>query len=108
VDDAIDPAKIDLDFVPHRRDDLTGVEMDGETVLYEPDTGTVHRLNRMGTVLWACFDGQATLRAIAADLEDVFDAQDPEQLRADVLEFTRTLGRSGLLDAAGEGGSPPR
>jgi hypothetical protein len=107
LDDAVDPDEIDLGFVPHRREDLTAVEMDGETVLYEPETGTVHRLNRVGTVLWACFDGQATLRAIVADLEGVFDGQDPERLRADVVAFTRALGRSGLLDVR-RGGEAPR
>lgn len=93
----LDP--LTLACVPRPRTDISSVEVDGETVLYSPNAG-LHRLDHIGTAVWRCFDGVATLREVADDLEAVVDGEDPARLRQDLLQFVRTLSREGLLEVA--------
>lgn len=87
---------IDGAFVAVRRDGVSAVELDGEAVLMEDDTGGIHHLDRIATVIWNCLDGSCTLDELAADLAEAFKA-DLEVVREDVLQLAQTLGRTGLL-----------
>lgn len=84
------------DFAPRRRPDVASVEMDGEAVLYAGSAG-MHKLDRVATVLWNCFDGSVTVRELVADLDDVYPDADRSRIEADVLACVRQLGRQGLL-----------
>ncbi|HUU82736.1 MAG TPA: PqqD family protein [Phycisphaerae bacterium] len=42
---------------PLRRDDVTCEEMDGEAVLFDPQSGAVHRFNAMTLCVWKLCDG---------------------------------------------------
>lgn len=83
-----------LDYAPRRRDDVTSVELDGEAVLYADSA--MLRLDRIGTVLWNCFDGEVTLHELSADLAAEFGT-DPDVVANDVMEFTQRMGGHGLL-----------
>lgn len=89
--------EIDESFVPRARSGVAGVELDGETVLLDDDTGAMHTLNPTATVLWDCFDGSGTLAEIAADVADAYST-DQSIVVGDMLELARALGRQGLLD----------
>lgn len=97
----IQPAEIDRFFVPRPRADVAFVEIDGEAVIAAPegDDGRllIHWLNPIGTIVWQCFDGAASLDELIADLVDAFGA-DPDVVAHDVVELSRALGRTGLLD----------
>jgi peroxiredoxin len=97
----IDPAEIDRSFVPRPRADVAFVELDGEAVLAASagDDGQllIHWLNPIGTIVWQCFDGAASLDELIADLVEAFGA-DPDVVAGDVVELSRALGRTGLLD----------
>lgn len=95
-------------FVPQVRASVAGVELDGEMVLLDDDTGAMHTLNPTAGALWECFDGSGTVADIAADAAEVYSAE-PATVAHDVLELARALGRQGLLvgvapDAAPESG----
>jgi hypothetical protein len=94
----VDPDAIDADFVATQHAAVTGVEIDGEAVLYHADAGTVHVLNPTATLLWKCLDGELDLGGLAADVADVFEA-DLATVLADVLDTVRAFGRQGLLDS---------
>lgn len=96
------PNDITLDLAPRPHTDVTSVEVDGEAVVYSPHAG-VHRLDTTATVLWRCFDGDASLRELADDLADVFPEEEPSRLGADLLAYARDLGRAGLLDGVDPG-----
>lgn len=52
-----DPAPLDIvddDFVPGVKPSVASVELDGERVLYDADSGRLHRLDPVGSVIWAC------------------------------------------------------
>jgi peroxiredoxin len=97
----IEPDEIDRSFVPRPRADVAFVELDGEAVIAATagDDGRLltHWLNPIGTIVWQCFDGVASLDELIADLADAFGA-DPDVVANDVVELSRALGRTGLLD----------
>ena len=97
----IEPAEIDRFFVPRPRADVAFVEVDGEAVVAATagDDGRllIHWLNPIGTIVWQCFDGAASLDELIADLVDAFGA-DPDVVADDVVELSRALGRTGLLE----------
>lgn len=93
----ITPDAITLDSVPRRRTDLTGVELEGELVLYSPDGGVLHKLDPIATVLWHCLDGRVPLRDLVADVSEVFGLS-LERATTDVVGYVRELGGLGLLD----------
>lgn len=94
--DAITAGDIGEGFAPHVRASVAGVELDGETVLLDDESGAMHTLNPTATVVWSCFDGSGTVAEIAADVADAYGA-DPTTVTSDVLELARALGRQGLL-----------
>lgn len=88
---------IDGGFTPRGRASVAAVEIDGESVLYDEDSGAVHVLNATGSMIWACFDGSGTIDEIVADIVDAFGA-DAAAVRNDVVELARQLGGLGLLE----------
>jgi hypothetical protein len=65
-------------------------------------TGSVHHLDRLGTLIWACFDGSASIDELVARLSDAF-AMPSDSIQRDLSEFVHTLGERDLLASP-----PPR
>lgn len=94
-DEAVPVETIDGDFAPAPAT-VASVELDGETVLFDEQSGTIHELSRTATLIWRCLDGSSTVDDIAADMSDVF-GMDLERMQGELIEFVRELGRKGLL-----------
>jgi peroxiredoxin len=92
----IKAGEIDQAFVPKVRDDVAGVELDGELVLLIEATSQIINLDPMGTIVFKCIDGTSAVGEIAEDIADAFQA-DPEVILEDVLKLTKRMGRAGLL-----------
>ena len=82
--------------VPRPKDEVVGLEMDGEAVLVVEGTWSTHWLNQTSTVVWNSLDGASSVRELSAELARAFGA-DPEVVLIDVLDVTRQFGRAGLL-----------
>ena len=93
--------EIDRSFVPRPRADVAFVELDGESVIIatvgDDEELLTHWLNPIGTIVWHCLDGVASLDELIADLAEAFDA-DPDVVADDVVQLTRALGGVGLLE----------
>ncbi len=98
---------IDEAFIPIPKENVVGVEIDGEAVLLIEGTTSVHWLNAVGTVVWSSFDAMTTVGEIAAALSQQY-AADPETVLNDVLELTRGTGRAGLLEGVAEEAPRPQ
>lgn len=88
---------IDERFIPVPKQGYASVELDGETVIAESEGGRVHCVDAIGTIVWSCFDGVASIDELSHELSDAFGV-DSEIVRNDVLVFARELGRVGLLE----------
>jgi hypothetical protein len=58
--------------VPRPNPSVAHAELDGERVLYDPDTRAVIRLDRVASVLWQGLDGNGTVGEFAADTAGAF------------------------------------
>jgi hypothetical protein len=100
-------SRIDETNMPAPDPAVYTVELDGEAVLLDQDTGGLHLLNSTGTLVWLCLDGQSTLAEIAADIADGLRA-DPSRVRDDVLALARQFADEGLLTGSQAVESPER
>jgi putative nucleotidyltransferase-like protein/coenzyme PQQ synthesis protein D (PqqD) len=73
------------------------VEVDGEPVLLDRSTGSLHMLNDVGAAIWSRVDGSRTVDAIVAELSEVFEAE-PDRIAPDVHGFLASLARLGLVE----------
>lgn len=87
---------LDLSFVPQPKSTVATAELDGEAVLYDEEIGSLHTLDPIGTVVWSCFDGTASLSEIAGELAAAFGTG-AGTVADDVLALARQLGRQGVL-----------
>lgn len=83
-------------FVPRPRGTVAWEVLDGEAVLYEEDSGTVHLLDELGTIVWRCFDGESDLAGVVDDLAAAFEV-DRDRVESDVLALAADLEQRGLL-----------
>lgn len=83
-------------FTPHP--DLEVRVLDGEAVILNVRTGAYFGTNPVGTEVWQAYsDGKTVAEAVDAVVAR-FDV-DAEQAEADVLAFTGSLLKGGLLSA---------
>jgi peroxiredoxin len=97
---------IDATFVPELRQTVAVLEIDEEAVLLEEETSALHWLDQLGTIVLKCFDGEATVEELSADIAEAFGA-DRQVVRDDLIGTTRRLGGAGLLKGVAED-PPPR
>lgn len=108
------PDEITADTVVRPHDDVAGVEIDGESVLYDQRSGALHHLDTTATLVWAYLDGSDPLRDVAVELAQAAGAP-VDVVERDVVALAHDLGRRGLLDGvigrhdlpADEGGAKP-
>lgn len=87
---------IDETFAPARADHTYTVELDGEAVVLDEVEQRLHLLNHSATLLWAVFDGHATLAELAQEIASELELPEAEVLD-DSLRAARELADEGLL-----------
>jgi len=86
-------------IAPRARTDLTVVELDGEAVVYDERTQTLHHLNATATVVFTLLDGTAHADELAEEIADCTGLQQDEVLH-DVKKAIDTFAEAGLLEAS--------
>lgn len=83
--------------LPSRRPGLGVVELDGETVVWDPVSGRVTRLDGIASLVWANLDGTTPVPELVDDLAYAFDA-DRHVVEADVTRLVARLVTVGLAE----------
>ncbi|CAB4862542.1 unannotated protein [freshwater metagenome] len=91
---------IDDRFIPARSQSVVTIELDQEVVLLDESGQTIHALNPVGALIWACIDGTSQLGEICADLADAVGAP-LETVRADTQAIVARLAELGMITDAG-------
>jgi PqqD family protein of HPr-rel-A system len=84
---------------PKVRDDLTVVELDGEGVIYDEDTGELHHLNQTAALVFSLLDGTGTIKELALDLSSAY-GQEPKDIEDQLRPLIRGFKQAGLLEVA--------
>lgn len=85
---------------PYVRTDLDVVDLDGESVVYDPRTREVHYLNHSAALVFALCDGTTTMKEMADAIADVYEAP-LDEVEKQVRSTVRRLRRGGLLESSG-------
>jgi PqqD family protein of HPr-rel-A system len=87
---------------PKARSDLAVVELDGEAVIYDERSGSLHHLNPTATIVFSMCEGNATIRELSTDISEAFgvpiDTVEPE-----VRRVLRQFRKAELLAGNGNG-----
>jgi len=78
---------------------VISVELDGETVLLNVESGVYFGLDSVGTAIWRCLAEGCDENDLCNRLLDEFEIELPV-LRADVADFLAELRANGLLQPA--------
>jgi hypothetical protein len=81
---------------PHRREGVTVVRVDGETLLVDDVNGTQHLLNPTAHALWELCDGSTSVEEMIGAILQLF-AVDRGVVRDDVAHALSQLTDLGLL-----------
>lgn len=92
----ISSVEIEPTYSPVRRPGLVAVPIEGETVVYAPDSDALHHLDRTASTVWAQLTGDVTLGALASRLASDHDAE-PANVLAYLTRLAQTLWERGLL-----------
>lgn len=82
--------------VPRPKSGVVHAEVDGERVLYDPDTQAVARLDRVGSILWEGLDGSGTVADLVAEVAAAFGI-DRDAALAGILTLLEELDHRGFL-----------
>ncbi|HID95241.1 MAG TPA: radical SAM protein [Candidatus Latescibacteria bacterium] len=84
---------------PLKRGDLVFRELEGEGILFDPKTGSMHSLTKTALLIWNLCDGRHSLKQIADHILERFEAE-PDQVRGDVKETVGRFQQLGLLQGS--------
>ncbi len=90
------PTTVPLDARPRRRLDLPSEHYEGEVIVVEPQTSTMHALTGVGPFLWERMDGETSVEALAGALCERYEVE-ADQALADVRAFVAELVAEGLV-----------
>lgn len=87
---------LSLNSRPKRSEDAIWRSIDGEVVIMTSAGSEIHKLNKVGGVIWELSDGTRDFRDIISSIYNRFNAS-VEIAQADVLEFGLQLANKNLL-----------
>ncbi|GAB5348636.1 PqqD family peptide modification chaperone [Alteriqipengyuania sp. 357] len=91
---------ISADTVLRRQPELVAINMDGETVMLDEDSGHYFALSGVGPHLWDALEHAVRADALVAGVRERFDAAPHEDVERDVMEFLNRLLDKGLVTVA--------
>ena len=71
-------------------------EIDGDLLLHNTETGSVHHLNSVASLIWTLCDGSRDAGTITAEVADRY-RKTSSDIAADVAEVLQELSRMGLV-----------
>jgi coenzyme PQQ biosynthesis protein PqqD len=86
-------------FVPSLGDDIRFRLIDGEAVVVRQNEGEILVLNGVGSRILQLIDGERSIQAIVDQLAEEYEVE-PVVLEGDVLDFSESLRKSGIIDEA--------
>lgn len=86
---------------PRARSDLAIVELDGEAVIYDERSGSLHHLNPTATIVFSLCKGTATIQELSTDIADAFGVS-LQMVEPDVRRVLRQFRKADLLDGNGK------
>lgn len=88
-----------MSAVYRRADEMEVVELDGETLVLNPETFAVTKLNEVGGWVWRTMDEGVTFEELERKMTETFDA-DRQRMSEDLTAFLNEMIGIGLIRVA--------
>lgn len=72
-------------------------QVDGEIVMFHPDSGAYFSLGEVGSRIWELIDAPSSIAALCTRLVDEYEVE-PDRCRAEVEAFVAELRDAGLVE----------
>ena len=76
---------------------VASAKLDGEIVLFNEQSETLHLLDPLASLVWECLDGEATVAELVEDFSAVFQV-DPERAQDDLRRLFASLVEDGTVE----------
>ena len=70
-----------------RNPELLAVDMDGETVMMDIESGNYFGINAVGSYIWEVLESEHTLEEIVVSLKTQFDISESDTVQEDIISF---------------------
>lgn len=85
---------------PARRQDIEYAVVDGQAIVHDPGTDSLHYFSRESTLIFESFDGTVTMRELSQEIAGALGL-DPAAIEQQVRTTHRELGKRDLLERPG-------
>ncbi|MGD2248689.1 MAG: PqqD family protein [Candidatus Methanofastidiosia archaeon] len=83
-------------MIPERRNDVICREEEFGAIIFDPQAGRMHRLNKDGYKIWNQCDGEADIDTIVKTLAEK-EGEDPEEVKEAVEKFLKDMEERNLI-----------
>lgn len=92
---------MDIQATLKRNPDLLAVDMDGETVMMDMESGNYFGINEVGSHIWELLESNQSIETIIDDVKRHFEAKEDDNVQDDVLAFLNDMQEQSLVQVAG-------
>ena len=93
---------MDIQTTLKRNPELLAVDMDGETVMMDMESGNYFGVNAVGSHIWEALKTESSVEAIVEAVTCQFEVNDGDSVQGDVLEFLSDMVEQQLVEVVGQ------
>lgn len=83
---------------PRRRENFSSKQIGDERIIHDPETDTIHALNRTASFVWDLIDGSRSISEIEEVVIKNFSEEDPSKLREEIRKMITNFWRKKLIE----------
>jgi hypothetical protein len=85
-----------------RNPEPLAVDMDGETVMMDMESGNYFGINSVGSYIWNLLENECTLQSILDSVQQHFEINNDDTVEADITAFLSDMLEQNLIETADE------
>lgn len=89
---------MDIDTTLKRNPELLAVDMDGETVMMDMETGNYFGINAVGSHIWEALESENKVGDLIETVNNAFEVQEGDAVADDILAFLGDMVEQQLVE----------
>lgn len=89
---------MDINTMLKRNPELLAVDMDGETVMMDMESGNYFGINAVGSHIWEALEAEKKVADVIETVNSHFEIQDDDTVQDDILGFLDDMVEQQLLE----------
>ena len=89
---------MDIQTTLKRNPELLAVDMDGETVMMDMESGNYFGVNAVGSHIWEALETESSVENLVETVTGHFEINDGDSVQGDILEFLSDMVEQKLVE----------